>query len=626
MTRNGGSAFFRLEAGGSSSRAMTITQRKAEVRKRGSSWAASLVVVLLTVPLQATAEDQSSANPSSYPQVELMLKSGAYDLALRRIESIQTETQTTAEWLKWEDLRFELYQKREEWDRLTERLLNLPGDVPEIQRHELMTHAAELLLESGRSESAREILRALIWRSGGDSKQLNYWRRLVVRSYIAEESTHDARIAMTSYEREYLPRDADWDYLFAQVLLRQGDAESAAQRLGRVQEPAARVLRLLSRLRAGVDDPRLVLSRTAELRGRLPGDSPLQAAVWAVSAEAASVASDLETRVHALEQLFNGPGLSPAFSLFDLTTADLWDAYEELGARLGNTENLLFGDPEPWMALAEGLKGEGSALRARALNAAVARRSGSQAERDALHVALYERLRSAGLDALAIRLYQPGRVFASVAEVPDSVRHLIVADAIDRRDMQVAAQFARHLAAPGSEQTQIQWDLTRARLALYAGEFDQSESILRSLVLSRDEFDRETADRVLQPIFDLQSVGRGAGAFELFHYMHERVVTTKQKREVLLWMGDAKKSQAEFETAAEFYLRSAFAGSGPYDEWGQSARYHSAEVLVEADLFEDARRIYEQLLKEVGEGKRAAALQRRLQELWVEKQEHQENR
>lgn len=601
---------------------MKQNQRQAASRRPPGLPAviSAAVLLLLLAPAGPVAARQAD-DWSPPPRVELLLESGAYDLALRRINDIQANVTDTREWLEWENLRFELYRKRADWDQLAERLLSLPGDVPEIQRQELMTHAAELLLDSGRGESVREILRALIWRAGGDSRQLNYWRRLVVRSYLVDDSTHDAQIAMSLYDREYLPADADWDYLFAQVLLRRGDAAGAAQRLGSVQKPAARVLRLLSRLRAGVDPPELVLSKSAELRDSLSERSSLVGATWAVAAEAATQASDRAARVHALEQLFNGAALPAEFSLFDLKVADLWQAYEALGSDLGNSENLLFGDPEPWMALAESMKGEGSALEARAINAAVARKSREEEDRERLHLAFYERLEAAELDALAVRLYESEAVFPSVDHVPDTVRHRLVADAIEQRDMKRAARFARHLASPNGGQTQVQWDLTRARLALYAGDFSQSESILRSVILSREEFEREVADRVLQPVFDLQSVGRGEVAFELFQHMYDRVASAKQKREILLWLGDAKKSQEEYEIAAEFYLRSAYAASRAQDQWGQSARYHAAEALAEAHLLEDARRIYEQLLKEVGEGKQAAALQRRLQELWVKKQE-----
>lgn len=584
---------------------------------------AALVTLFLAPAPKSIAQPDVTEGRAPSPRVELLLKSGAYDLALRRINEIQSGTTDTVKWLEWENRRYELYRKRREWDKLTERLLNPPLDVPTIKRHELMTHAAELLLDSGRGESVREILRALIWRSGGDSKQLDYWRRLVVRSYLVEETAHDARIAMTLYDREYLPRDAGWDYLFAQVLLRQGDADSAARRLGSVQDPAARVLRLLSRLRSGADSPQLVLNKSAELRAKVPGKSSLVSASWAVTAEAALQAGDPDARVGALEQLFNGPGLAPRFSLFELEVADLWDAYENLGAQLGNAEHLLFGDPGPWIELADGLNGERAALRARAITAAVARRGRSKPELERLHLVFYERLEAAELEALAVRLYESRRIFPSLGDVPDTVRHKVVAWAIEGRDMKRAARFARNLAAPDSDQTRIQWDLTRARLALYAGDFSRSESILRSLVLSQSEFDPEAADRTLQPIFDLQSVGRSVAAFELLQSLYDRVTTPKQKREILMWMGDAKKSDGDYEMAAEFYLRSAFAGSESFDRWGQSAHYRAAGALAEARLFEDARRMYEQLLTIAGEGKRAAALQRRLQELWVKKQEHE---
>lgn len=581
------------------------------------AFAAALAASLASNPIPAQTNDRAPR-----AQIEMMLKSGAYDFGLQRIDNLQggagDDPQT---WLDLENLRYDLYSKREEWGLLVERLGNLPADLPEIQRQSLMTHGAELLLDSGRGETARDVLRGLIWHGGVDSKQLNYWRRLVVRSYLADDMTGDAQIAMSLYEREYLPADTNWDYLFAQVLLRQGNAELAAQRLGNVQQPAGRVLRLLARLRAGIDTPQTVLTRTAALREELADGSPLAAANWAVTAEAAWVASEPEARVQALEQLFNGPPLPSAFSFVRLTVGELWDAYDDLGTRLGNAENLLFGNPDPWTSLADSMKGEGAALKARAINAAVARRGRSTPELEALHLALYQRLEAAGLDTLKLRLYEDKGEFPTVDEVPDTVRHEIVADAIEQRDIKRAARFAAHLSAPNTEQPRVQWDLTRARLALYSGDLDDSESIMRSLVLSRSEFEPETADRVMQPIFDLQSVGRSAGAFELLDHMYDRVTTPKQKREILLWLGDAKKDLGEYETAAEYYLRSAFEATDPTDLWGQSARYHAAEALEEAGLFDDAERIYETLIEEVGEGKRAAALHRRLQELWVNRQE-----
>lgn len=601
---------------------MTNRQLQHPLRRRYKIPALLPVVVILLILASVgpvSAQQTDSQAPS--PRIELLLDSGAYDLALRRMDGIQADASDMEEWLEWENLRFELYRKRQDWDEMAERLLGMPGDVPEIQRQTLMTRAAELLLESGRGDRVREILRALIWRGGGDSGQLNHWRRLVVRSYLVDEFTHDAQIAMSLYDREYLPADSGWDYLFGQVLLRQGNAVRAARRLSSAQDPAARLLRLLSRLRAMGDSPQLVLKKSAELRDELSRNEGLVAVAWALTAEAALAASDHEARVTALEQLFNGPGLPSEFMLFELQGADLWRAYETFGSELGNTQNLLFGDPEPWMAMAEGFKGDGSALKARAVIAAAARNSRSQSERQELHLALYDRLQAAGLDTLAVRLYESETVFPSVDDVPATVRHRIVAQAIEQRDMKRAARFARNLAAPNAEQTQIQWDLIRARLALYAGDFSQTESILRDVLRSREEFEPEMADRVMQPIFDLQSVGRNEAAFELLQVMHERVTTAKHKREILLWLGDARKSQGEYEAAAELYLRSAYARAGAQDQWGQSARYHAADALAEARLFEDARRIYEQLLSEVGEGTRSAALQRRLQELWVKKQE-----
>ncbi|MGA8260553.1 MAG: hypothetical protein WB783_10100, partial [Arenicellales bacterium] len=570
---------------------MSNKQQRKGPRKLSRMLALSASAALaLTVSAGAAADDQTHTQAPSQ-EVQLLINSGALDLALDRINQIQPKVTDADEWLKWENLRYDLYRRRKDWSKLTERLLNLPATVPELERQDLMTHAAELLLASGNGEKVRKILRSLIWRGVGDSEQLKYWRRLVVRSYLVDKDTHDAEIAMSLYDREYLPQDSSWDYLYAQVLLREGKNEEAAQRLGSAQAPQERVLRLLARLRADVDSPKVVMSECAKLRKTLEKDSPVIPATWAVSAEAAVQASDPAARVEALEQLFNGPPLPPEFTLFHFEPADLWAAYKALGTQLGNARKLLMGDPKPWMALAKSLKGPGSALEARAINAAVALYSTAEPERGELHLALYHRLEEAKLTAVAIRLYESHKVFPSVADVPDSVRHQIVSIAIEQRDMKLAARFAEHLAAPSSDQTELEWDLVRARLALYAGDAEQSASILRALVVSHESFEPDEADRVMQPIFDLQSVGKGAVAFELLQDMYDRVTTAKQKREILYWLGDAKKSEGDDEAAAEYYLRSAFANSEPYDMWGQSARYSAAEALADAHLFDDAERI-----------------------------------
>lgn len=558
---------------------------------------------------------------SDEKRINLLIENGAYELGLELVDKLQSsEPKDIDNWLAWETRRYRLYQKRQEWNLLSQRLLSLPIEIPDFKRHELMTQAAELMLASGRGESVRQLLRTLIWRSGGDSVQLNYWRRLVIRSYLADDATHDASVAMGLYEREYLPADKYWDYLYAQVLLRLGDTGSAAKRLSGAQEPAAKVLRMLSRLRSEVDTPEVILKDAATFRETLPEESPLIAAAWAVSAEAARLVRDWPAQIHALEQLFNGSGLPPEFGLFELSVNNLWEAYGNFGKEIGNEHNLLFGDPEPWMNLAKELKGEGSALRARAINAAVAIHAVTKVQREELHSAFYDRLRMAELLDLSVRLYQSQEQFPTVQDIPDSVRHRIVAYAVDKRDMKLAAKIAQRLQASDTGQTQTQWDLIRARLAMYAGDFDESEVILTSLVLSNKDIDATTADQIMQPIFDLQSAGRTKVAYELLNQLYQRVNEAGYKREMLMWMGDAKKADEKPQEAAELYLSSAFFGGDPSDLWGQAARYSAAEALTEAGLLADAERIYESLLRQTQEKKRVVALQKRLQELWVKRQ------
>jgi len=53
------------------------------------------------------------------------------------------------------------------------------------------------------------------------------------------------------------------------------------------------------------------------------------------------------------------------------------------------------------------------------------------------------------------------------------------------------------------------------------------------------------------------------------------------------------------------------------DPWAQTARYNAAEALQKAGLVDDARRIYEALLKVTREPARRSVLRHNIQQLWL---------
>ena len=207
--------------------------------------------------------------------------------------------------------------------------------------------------------------------------------------------------------------------------------------------------------------------------------------------------------------------------------------------------------------------------------------------------------------------------FASVIDIPHSVRHRIVRYAVQNRDIDLAARMAQDLTTTYAGQNPDEWKLIRARLAIYAGDLETGERLLRELIRPAVNFEEDMASRVMQLLFDLQSVGRHEVSFEMLQMMRERVVAEEQKREIYFWLADSLKGMQRYAEAAESYIKSATYGGQDSDMWGQTARYHAAEALTEGGMLEDARAMYKGLLQVTTDPTRVMSLQKKMQDLWL---------
>lgn len=87
-------------------------------------------------------------------------------------------------------------------------------------------------------------------------------------------------------------------------------------------------------------------------------------------------------------------------------------------------------------------------------------------------------------------------------------------------------------------------------------------------------------------------------------------------REVLYWIADSLQAQKKYQEAALYYLRSAsYLNPDAEDPWAQTARYHAADAMVEAGLFQDATHIYQKLLLVTRDPSRRTVLKNKLQQL-----------
>ncbi len=580
--------------------------------------ACTVALVSLTLVLGPATGDEST--DPQLDRVELLVRNGAPDLALRVLSSLQPRPFHARKWMDWERLRFTIYRKKQDWDALQKRLQALPTDLPAHLRHTLLTQGIEVLIDSGRGHAVRPMLRELLWMGSYDSRQVAHWRRLTIRSYLAEGLLEDAQNAMARYQKEFLPNDADWSLLYAQVLLQAGYAAQAAEHLATVQNDNGRFLRLLSRLRSKADSPQRVIDQAAAMLGKLDSDHSLRSGLWALTAEAALYADEITLQVDALEQFYAMPLPAYLKGLFEYDVDGLWQAYIRLGEKTGNASNLLIGDDEPWLKLSASLSST-RPIKARSIIALLAERTRDPAAYAAHHLRLYDSLKQAKREDTAISLYTHQGRFGNIQRVPNPVRLRLVNLAFAQRNIELAAKMAAGLSDVGEEIDNLDWNLKRARLSIYTGEFDDSIHILQELITAHSSFDKDAVDRVLQVIFDLQAVDRQRAAYLLLKELFSRASERAQQREIMFWMADALRGDDKFDSAAEHYLRSALFERGGTDIWGQTARYHAAETLAEAGFVEDARRIYHSLLNETINPTRRAILERSIQQLFVKEQE-----
>ncbi len=553
-----------------------------------------------------------------FATVESFIAGGARELAMRSIETRQTGDIPIKSWMRWERLRIRLYRDRGDWSAISARIQTMPASTPASFRQWLLIEAAQAELNAHRGTAARKYLRRLVWASGATDKQMAYWRKLIIRSYLIDNRVDDARTALLRYKADYRAHSDAWQILHARVLMRAQDYQQAFSVLSDIQTMEANLLRLHAALHSGIYKPEAVMAKARRLAGR-PRLKPGQLRrTWLLAVQAAKKLEDLGLATAFLELALNvGLPDNPNDAFFPLAADDLWQSYTELAEVVGNRERLLVGDDAPWLDKA-GKLAKTEAVSSRAIYGFLAIRVGVTSARDIAHQRLTDSLFADSKQAVARAIYARSAHFKSPTVIPDAVRYQLANEALKAHDVHQAAIWMKDLRLPPSGEDVGQWTLRRARTLVYAGDTKPAIELLRNMLSERETLADDMAKRTIQVLFDLQAVREHGDAYQLMQLVYDRVETQNVKRELLYWMGESKVALKEYEKAAELYLRSATLGQPKgADLWGQSARYQAAEALGKAGLAEDARSIYRGLLRVANDAKRRALIERRLQQLWL---------
>jgi len=574
-------------------------------------------VLVLAGGLSASAH--ADLDTASLNELTQLARAGAPQLALRRMDAEQPAAdKDMAAWSAWEQERLQILANQGLYSALLERVAALPAAVdPEFRRFAL-TLKADAQLQLNRAEAARATLRQLLWGdSGAQAQERARWRQLVVRSYVLEDRSEDARLALLRYRQDYGDEQPQMRWLNAQVMLQSGHAESAYKLLKDDNSPQGSLLRYSAELQVAPQEAGKVAEAAVKMAQQVE-PTTLQGAFWGLAAQAAGDSRQPLRRIEYLEHALALPvNRQLIHGVISYNADQLWNAYLAAGKRIGNDEQKLLGNDEDWYFPATDAV-EKDPLRARILFSVLAEYGSSPERRSVAHgylVSLLDDLPNG--KQLTHRLYLESTRYAAVDSLPAVIRYRLIDEALESGDLDTASRLMAGLAKPPAGSDSFEWDLRRARVAIYTGDVDAGVALLQQLLdADRQEWDKPRVDRLLQVVFDLQTVKQHDKALLLFGALLEKPLSVQQHRELLFWMADSLQELQRYDDAAYLYLKSAtLADPTAMDPWAQTARYRAAKSLVDAGLVEDARQIYSLLLRATKDASRKAVLQNELQRL-----------
>lgn len=552
-----------------------------------------------------------------------LAKAGAPDLALQFLDREQPDPKVDAKgWMRWERARVGLYFDGRDWKSASARLSKLPPGLPADFVLWAHTQLAAADIARGDGRAALAVLRRLLWGpgAGADPKRFAHWRRMVIQAYLADNDVADANTAMLRYQQDYGDGNAGWRLLRARVLLRAAHPRQAQQLLARDRSAAARALYYLARL----DDHSEAAVTVYRHARRLARGRHVKAAVayrlWAVAARAAQRAGNAAGEIEALSRALTTlrPGARPE-PLFPVSGRALWRAYLGYGRAIGNRMQLLVGQDQRWYQAAERLEKHKQPVAARALYAVLAVDGGSVGGRQLGNEAFAHRVaRSKGGVTLLRALYLSRNPYVTADALPVRARRVLVDDALSHSDIRLASRLMGPLTAAPKGVDPVFWQMRRARILIMGGKVGAGVAALHQLLKTHRKLPRKQIERLMQVLFDLQSIGRNKDAIALFRQLPMAGQDGQLRREVLYWTADSFKALGQYQEAARLYLRSAtLLDIKAMDQWAQSARYQAAEALARAGLRADAKRVYTQLLQATKDPARRAVLRSKLQHLWL---------
>ena len=544
------------------------------------------------------------------------------ELSVRLIDQYQPAFETNSEqWMSWEKKRLQLLSEVSDWLFIVTRIDQYLNKLSDAERPWFSLLKAKAQLKISQSDKVRQDVRQLLW-SGIklSTEQIALARRLIIRSYLVENKPHDAQRAMLRYRQDYGESGVDWKILQAKVLLATHRYNDAVNLLSKETDTSVIVLKKLTRLKAGLDAGQYVYKKAIE---QATENTPTinqntRRQYWILAYIAAGMNKDEKAEIEALEQVLMTGVEDADRDLLPVSADLLWQHYQTYASAIGNKLHLLLGDDQAWFQAASD-RFEKQALEARSLFAFLGLKAVNENQRKVSYEQFALSIKKSHANGLFLieSLFLQNNLFNAVDNVPVTVRYMLLDFSLSRGKIKRAANLFKFLPEPPDGEKRLAWDMRRARVLVLGGQYEQGAEVIRQL-LNTEKLDTETINRLMQVVFDFQKVEQHQLAIGLFSVLLEKNADENFQRELKFWMAESYQALNQFESSAHLYLTSALMiKEKQSDPWSQTARYRAADVLAQAGLINDARLLYQQLLKVTKNQNRKAVIKQKLQQLWL---------
>ncbi len=582
-----------------------------------------ICLVFWAMPGQAANDHLIIDTPATpaLQRVRTLIRANVLDLAERILEQQGPTLGPNGEWLNWERQLWALYKASGDWQKLYDRLRSIPPAFPPSVIAEAESQSVEALIALGNGKTARRILRRQLLSSEFSERDKRKLRLQVIESYLSDDLLKEANQGANVFLDDFRPQDKDWLMLAGRIALLTNSPDTTVSLLAPLTEPDARLLRLWARSKNRSITPEQLLETGSVLQTKEEFNF-WKAPLLSIMSEAAASANDRIQQADLIEQYLldvsreayerrNGA----LFRAIPNTTAEnLLSVYENIAVAQANKIGLLVGEESSWGLYAAAISSEQDVVR-RAVWAHIAKSTESVARQVASDNLINSLVDSDRMDLVSL-LYGDSNPLGTLDLSPVTAMRLSNL-ALEDGKVELAAQANESVSSPPPGMAYEDWLAYTGRISIIAGRHEQGARQLHKWIDSVSELTEEQTDKILQPIFDLQTVGQHALAIPLLEKVNDKSPGGKYLREIAFWVAESYGATNQHIKAADYFLFSAMQRENGFDQWGKSARFRAAEALSAGSFFEDALRLFEGLLSRAEEDPQKQALQQKIEQIWL---------